>query len=79
MSNERDLELSQIIYKNSRTEEVHAPPLMPLKERDFKALATLFDRPDSTEIEDDINKILTLMVPEPSWDEDTYEFLQEYL
>ncbi|MDJ0774176.1 MAG: hypothetical protein QNJ49_12255 [Mastigocoleus sp. MO_167.B18] len=79
MSNEKDLKLSQIIYKNSRTEEAHALPLMPLKERDFKALATLFDQLDSTEIEADINKTLSLMVPEPSWDEDPYEFLQEYL
>ena len=52
---------------------------MPLKERDFKALATLFDRADSKEIEADINNILDRMVPEPSWDEDPYEFLQEYL
>ena len=79
MSNELDLELSRILQKNFRTEEVHAAPLMPLKERDFKALATLFDRPDSNEIEADINKTLNLMVPEPSWDEDPYEFLQEYL
>ena len=79
MSNERDLKLSHIIHENSRAREVHAPPLMPLKERDFKALATLFDRADSKEIEADINNILDRMVPEPSWDEDPYEFLQEYL
>lgn len=79
MSNELDLKLSRIIHKNPRTTEVHAPPLMPLKERDFKALATLFDRADSNEIEADINNILERMVPEPSWDEDPCEFLQEYL
>ena len=79
MSNELDLKSSQIIDKNSHTPEVHAPPLMPLKERDFKALAKLFDRPDSIEIENDINNTLDLMVPEPSWDEDPYEFLREYL
>lgn|GEM_PF-6441461 len=58
----------------------YAPPLMPMKDRDWMALVELFSRKDGDEIETDIiNKLLT-MVPEPlCWEEDPYEFLHEYL
>lgn len=59
--------------------EVHAAPLMEFKERDWKILAELFDRKDSDEIEEDIKKKLSWMVPEPAWEDEPLYFLQEYL
>ncbi len=57
----------------------NAAPLIPLEERDWKELALLFDRHDSDEIEADVISKLNMLCPEPSWDEDPYEFLSEYL
>lgn len=60
--------------------DIYAPPLIPLRERDWKALVELFDRGDYDEIEAEINSKLLLMVPEPPWGkEDPFEFLREYL
>ncbi|MEA5595183.1 hypothetical protein [Rivularia sp. UHCC 0363] len=59
--------------------EVHAPPLVEFNERDWKILAELFDRKDSDEIEEDINKALSWMVPEPAWEDEPLDFLQDYL
>jgi hypothetical protein len=53
--------------------------LSVLKERDWKALKELFDRKDSDEIEADINSKLCLMVPEPLWEDEPFDFLREYL
>ncbi len=50
-----------------------------LRERDWIALAELFDRKDSDEIEADINSSLVLMIPEPCWEDDPFDFLSEYL
>ncbi len=60
--------------------DIYAPPLIPLRERDWKALVDLFDRGDYDEIEAEINSKLLLMIPEPPWGkEDPFEFLREYL
>lgn len=59
--------------------EGYAPPLAPLKDRDLIALTALFDRDDSEEIDAEVSSKLRLMVPEPVWEEDPYEFLREYL
>lgn len=64
---------------NSSTQEVHASPLAPLNSRDLTALTELFERNDSDAIEAEINSKLQMMVPEPSWEEDPYEFLREFL
>jgi hypothetical protein len=54
--------------------------LMPLRERDVTALAVLFERDDSEEIEADINHNLIWLWPEPCWDdEDPFDFLRDYL
>jgi hypothetical protein len=68
-------------YDNFLAQEasIHAAPLSPLKERDWKELASLFDRKDSDEIEADVISKLNMLYPEPSWDEDPYDFLREYL
>ncbi|AFZ03742.1 hypothetical protein [Calothrix sp. PCC 6303] len=57
----------------------HAAPLAPLKDRDWLALIILFDRQDGDEIEAEVMSKLSLMVPEPSWDEDPFDFLGEFL
>lgn len=57
----------------------HAAPLAPLKERDWKEIASLFDTKDSDEIEADVINKLSMLHPEPSWDEDSYDFLSEFL
>ncbi|MDJ0616905.1 MAG: hypothetical protein QNJ63_09195 [Calothrix sp. MO_192.B10] len=59
--------------------EAYAPPLMPLKDRDWKVLVQLFDRADSEEIADNINSKLLMMMPEPCWEDDPFDFLLEYL
>jgi hypothetical protein len=57
----------------------HAAPLAPLRERDWTEIALLFDRQDSDEIEADVISKLSMLHPEPCWDEDPYEFLSEFL
>jgi hypothetical protein len=57
----------------------HADPLSPLKQRDLVALHGLFYRSDVQDIEADITQILLRLFPEPSWDEDPFEFLREFL
>lgn len=63
----------------SSLQEMHAPPLAPLNTRDLKALDELFERNDNEMIEADIISKLKMMVPEPSWEEDPYDFLREFL
>ncbi|MBD2357924.1 hypothetical protein H6G41_25485 [Tolypothrix sp. FACHB-123] len=58
---------------------VYAPALRSLEERDWKAMTELFDREDSDEIEADIRNSLLLMIPEPCWEDDPFDFLSEYL
>ncbi|MDJ0677244.1 MAG: hypothetical protein QNJ36_17995 [Calothrix sp. MO_167.B42] len=59
--------------------KAYALPLMPLRERDWKVLVQLFDREDSEEIADNINSKLLMMMPEPFWEDDPFDFLYEYL
>lgn len=59
--------------------EVHAPPIEEFNERDWKILVELFDRKDSDEIEEDIKIKLSWLAPEPLWEEESLDFLQEYL
>jgi len=50
-----------------------------MNQRDWKAMAELFDREDGDEIEADINSKLRRVIPEPCWEDDTFAFLREYL
>lgn len=56
-----------------------AAALMPLREKDAKALDAFFERDDAEEIEAEINRKLLLIWPEPCWEDDPLDFLQEYL
>jgi hypothetical protein len=58
---------------------IYAPALISLEERDWTVMTELFDREDSDEIEADIRTSLLLMIPEPCWEDDPFEFLSEYL
>lgn len=57
----------------------HAEPVTTLRDRDFKELETWFDRPDMSEIEEDVNRHLLMLFPEPCWEDDDFEFLTEHL
>jgi hypothetical protein len=59
--------------------QTYAPVFTSLRERDWKVLIELFDRQDSEDIEADINSNLLLMIPEPCWEDDPFDFLREYL
>jgi hypothetical protein len=56
-----------------------AAPIAPMRERDTTALLDFFDREDILEVERDINYHLLLLFPEPYWEEDDWEFLQDHL
>ena len=57
----------------------YAAPLSPLRERDLKALAELFQRQEMATIEADLTQMLLRLLPEPCWEEDPFEFLREFL
>lgn len=57
----------------------YAAPLAPLRDRDLKALDSLFERPDIDAIEFDIKQRLLHLFPEPCWEEDVLEFLKDFL
>ena len=59
--------------------ELYIPILVSLKERDKKVLAQLFEREDSEEIIENINSKLSMMMPEPCWEDNPFNFLSEYL
>jgi hypothetical protein len=43
---------------------------MPLRDRDLLKLTDWFARADMADVEEDINKTLVYLFPEPCWDED---------
>lgn len=57
----------------------YAPPMMPLRERDSIAMQGFFEREDLEEIAADIEHNLGQLYPEPVWDDDHWEFLQDFL
>lgn len=57
----------------------YAAALMPLRERDMKVLAEMFRQDAIEEIEADIIHLLLKIYPEPCWEDDPFDFLQEYL
>ncbi|MEP0869037.1 hypothetical protein NDA01_04405 [Trichocoleus desertorum AS-A10] len=57
----------------------YAAPLAPMRERDLTALGGLFEREDIHDVETDIIRNLLTRWPEPCWDDDPFEFLQDFL
>ena len=56
----------------------HAAPLSPLRDRDLVALSEFFDRDDLPNLEQDVNRHLLRLFPEPCW-EDALSFVREFL
>ncbi|MBW4440629.1 MAG: hypothetical protein KME10_05195 [Plectolyngbya sp. WJT66-NPBG17] len=58
----------------------HAAPLTPLRDRDVEIMAGWFDQVDMSEVEQDIDYHLSLLYPEPPWEESLdLNFLKEHL
>ena len=57
----------------------HAEPLAPLRQRDEQALKDMFDDTQVEEIVSDIRNRLKQLCPEPCWDDDSFEFLRDYI
>jgi hypothetical protein len=64
---------------DSETEKSYAAPLAPLRTRDGQELSTFFERADMDSIEADILNLLSHLFPEPCWEDDLFEFLQDLL
>ncbi|HTL89870.1 MAG TPA: hypothetical protein VL134_10750 [Leptolyngbya sp.] len=56
----------------------HAAPLSPLRDRDLEIMAGWFDFVDMAEVEQDVNHQLSLLYPEPPWEE-SLDFLRGHL
>jgi hypothetical protein len=54
-------------------------PSTPFRERDEQVLTELFHQEDIEAIEQDIACNLLWRCPEPCWEDDPFEFLQEFL
>lgn len=81
-------ETSQPTAPNKQTDQIidwYSPspnipaPLESLRYRDKTALNELFEQKDLEAIILDVVTNLLLLWPEPCWEEDPYEFLEEFL
>ncbi|ESA38231.1 hypothetical protein N836_32910 [Leptolyngbya sp. Heron Island J] len=55
----------------------HAEPLAPLRQRDEQALEDIFDDIEVEDILTDVCIRLRQLHPEPCWEDDPFDFLQE--
>ncbi|PSB59995.1 hypothetical protein C7B61_18250 [filamentous cyanobacterium CCP1] len=53
--------------------------LIPLRDRDLQSLSDLFASDEIEAIEEDILCNLTRLLPEPCWEDNPFDFLQDYL
>jgi|688.fasta_scaffold236338_2 hypothetical protein len=67
-------QLKNLLVNYSNNLQVNVSSLNSLRERDWEALTSLFDRDDSNEIEDEIKSKLVWLVPEPCWADNPCEF-----
>ena len=68
-----------MLVKYTDKKDINIVPYSVIRERDWEALHSLFDRDDSDEIEADIKSQLVWLVPEPCWEDNPFEFLKEFL
>ncbi|ADI64807.1 conserved hypothetical protein ['Nostoc azollae' 0708] len=68
-----------VLVNYSNHLQVNFSSYSTLKERDWEALISLFERDDSDEIEAEIQSKLVWLVPEPCWEDNPFEFLREFL
>ena len=57
----------------------HAEPLAPLRQRDEQALEDVFDDIEVEDILTDVCLRLRQLYPEPCWEDELFDFLQEYV
>ena len=57
----------------------HADPITSLRSRDEKALEEIFDDEQLDEILADVYLRLKQLCPEPCWEDDPFDFLQDYV
>ncbi|WP_416674228.1 hypothetical protein [Egbenema bharatensis] len=57
----------------------HTATLIPLRNRDLETLSELFTLDEIEAIEADILCNLTRRLPEPCWEDNPFDFLQDYL
>lgn len=58
----------------------HAAPLSPLRDRDLEIMSGWFDLVDMNEVEHDIDYHLSMLYPEPPWEEALdLNFLKDHL
>jgi len=73
------------VLPNADTQRAHAHLrsfavlVAPLKDRDIKALDTLFHYDGIEDAAADVSQVLLALFPEPCWEDDPFEFLREYL
>lgn len=68
--NQAALTRSSVTKQSSFSEWTSAAPIAPLRDRDMLELTSWFAREDMPDVEEDINKTLIHLFPEPCWDED---------
>lgn len=56
-----------------------AAPLSPLRERDLAALSELFLTDQMSAVEADVHQLLIRLQPEPCWEDDAFNSLQDFL
>jgi hypothetical protein len=57
----------------------HASPLEAIHDRDINEMGGWFERDDMVDVEDDIQRLLVMLFPEPAWDDEAWSFLRDYL
>ena len=57
----------------------YAPPISPLRERDTAVLLEWFGRADMDDVESNLDRCLLSLWPEPCWEDDLTELLEEFL
>jgi hypothetical protein len=57
----------------------HASPLEAIHDRDINEMGGWFERDDMIDVEDDIQRLLVMLFPEPAWDDEAWSFLRDYL
>ena len=68
--NQTTVTRSPIVKWSSLSDWTPAAPITPLRDRDLLELSDWFARADMPDVEEDINKTLVYLFPEPCWDED---------
>ncbi len=64
---------------NLNSSDLEQRVMSPLRDRDLKVLVDWFAHESIGAIEADVQHYLQQLMPEPCWEDDPFDFLQEYL